>query len=133
MSSRMYAARSLPWLGTVLVMALAMAARHGLIEPANIAHLCDSGAGPWWCAVRRGVILAFAYHVLGYTALAAGILATVSRSTAAAVMAALCGGAGLVLYEFEYSAVGFLLGTLVLARNQTAPSRQQDGGRERQA
>ena len=106
----------LPWLGIASVMGLAMAARYGLIEPAEVAHLCDSGAGPWWCGVRRLVILSFAHHALGHGALIVGLVATLLRRRLLALAAALLGAAGLVLYEFDFSAVGFLLGVLALAR-----------------
>lgn len=118
--------RSVPWLSIALVAALAAAARYMLVEPADIAHLCDSGGGPWWCAVRAGVILTFAHHALGYVALALGVVATVSRVRTVALAAALAGMAGLILYEFEYSAVALLLGLLVLARHAFAATCQAD-------
>lgn len=100
-----------------------------LVEPADIAHLCDGGTGPWWCRVRAAVIMTFAHHALGYTALFLGVLATLIRVRAVALAAAMTGMAGLLLYEFEYSAVALLLGLLVLARRLTpAGAPQRDSG-----
>jgi hypothetical protein len=123
----------LPWPSLALVAALAAVVRYLLVEPAQIAHLCDSGAGPWWCGVRAVAIATFSHHALGYVALCLGVLATLIRVRAVAHAAALTGMAGLILYEFEYSAVALLLGLLVLVRGAPAAAGQRDGGRKHPA
>jgi hypothetical protein len=120
------------WFAIPLVMGLAMAARYGLIEPAEIAHSCDGGAGTWLCLVRRLVVLSFSHHVLGYAALTFGLLATLLRGRAMAAAAAMLGIAGLVLYEFVPSAAAFLLGVLVLVRPHASPGEGQHGSGEQQ-
>lgn len=100
----------------LLVLAAALFARHRMIEPSDIGQLCDAGQGPWWCGLRLAIIMSFARGGLGLAVLAAGIAATVLRWRWLAVCAALGGVAGLVLYQFVFSAAGLLLGLLVLVR-----------------
>lgn len=99
-----------------LVLAAASFARYRMIEPSDIGHLCDVGQGPWWCALRLAIIMSFARGWLGWFVLSAGVAATVLRWRWLAVCATLGGVAGLVLYQFVFSAVGLLLGLLVLVR-----------------
>jgi hypothetical protein len=122
--------KAAPWIAIVAAAAAASALRLTVVEPAAIAHLCDAGDGPWWCVPRRALVLTFASNGLGYASLAAGLIATATRGIRMALAAALVGAAGLVLYCYEPSAVGLVLGTLVLARTQR---RQQDGRGEQQA
>jgi hypothetical protein len=113
-------ARTLPWLALAMLLATALAAalfaRHRMIEPADIGHLCDSGQGPWWCELRLAIIMSFARGWLGGFVLVTGIAATVLRWRWLAAAAAVAGVAGLVLYQFVFSAAGLLLGLLVLVR-----------------
>lgn len=118
------------WSAIAAVGLLAAAARYGLVEPAAIAHLCDGGSGPWWCGLRRAVIASFSGYGLGYGALAAGALAVALPRPWIAWTAAALGLAGLILYCFEASAVGFLLGALVLARTGSSLSSGGDMGGE---
>lgn len=100
----------------LLVLTAALFARHRMIEPADIGHLCDAGQGPWWCDLRLAIIMSFSRGWLGWFVLGGGLVATVLRWRWLAVCAALGGVAGLVLYQFVFSAAGLLLGLLVLAR-----------------
>lgn len=113
-------ARRFSWLPLaillLIVLAAALFARHRMIEPFDIGHLCDSGQGPWWCGLRLAVIMSFARGWLGWFALGTGIAASVLRWRWLAVCAALAGVAGVVLYQFVFSTVGLLLGLLVLVR-----------------
>lgn len=109
--------RWLPLLVALLVvLAAALFARHRMIEPTDIGHLCDAGRGPWWCDLRLAIIMSFSRGWLGWFVLGAGLFATVLRWRWLAVCAALGGVAGLALYQFVFSAAGLLLGLLVLAR-----------------
>lgn len=100
----------------LVVLAAALFARHRMIEPTDIGLLCDAGRGPWWCDLRLAIIMSFSRGWLGWFVLGAGLVATVLRWRWLAVCAALGGVAGLVLYQFVFSAAGLLLGLLVLAR-----------------
>jgi len=92
-----------------------------VVEPEALAHLCGAAAAPWWCTLRAAVVAAFASHALAIAAVAAGVLAIVTRRAGAAIAAACLGAAGLVLYAVEAGAIGFLLGALALARARDRP------------
>jgi hypothetical protein len=113
-------------LGAVaLLLALVLGAtalvRHGLIEPAPLAHRCDEAPRDGAACVLRGLVVqAFSGQRLGWVALCAGLLATVLRRRALAWAALALGAAALMLYAAAPGATGALLGGLVLAR---APGR----------
>lgn len=112
------------WWPAAVALILALAARYAWIEPRAFGLLCnDLSTGPWWCWARQGVIKSFAYpyHALGYAALALGVLSLIFRRRALALTGVCVALAGLVLYCFEYSAVGLLLSVLTLARLAQAP------------
>ena len=117
-----------PWLAVLAAFAAAALLRYLLIEVYAIAFLCDAAVGaPWWCALRRVVVLSFNTQALGYFSLLTGVLAVVTRSRIAALAALQAGAAGLILYCWESSAVGFVLGGLTLLRVQACAWRPQDG------
>ena len=97
-------------------LALAAAARHGLVEPADITTRCDGGAQDAWCSVRTWIIQAFVNQRIGWVALALAVIATVTgwRSIAAAALFAAC--AGLILYTTELCAPAALMALLVFVR-----------------
>jgi hypothetical protein len=107
--------RLLPWIAILAAFALGFTARYGLVEPEGYGFRCESG-GPWWCAPRDALIIAFHSKAIGWFALAAGTLAFVAEHRPAALAAAICGAFGLVLYNYDLSAVGFALAVLVLVR-----------------
>lgn len=107
-----------------IALVLALLARHLVVEPAHIAHACDPEPWAGWCAARTLLIVAFSTHAIGWISLGAGIAATLTRSRLAAQVALVAGSAGLVLYSFERSAFGALLGLLVLARIPCVPGRR---------
>ncbi|MCE5233165.1 MAG: hypothetical protein ABFC67_10490 [Mizugakiibacter sp.] len=125
--------RLVPWLLVVAPAALAMVLRYALIEPADVAHRCDAGTGPWWCSLRHAAVLAFtrgpdtwwsgapgvsALGWIGTAALLAAALALLRRRTATATLAAALGAVALVLYCFQSGALALLVGALALARTQ---------------
>ncbi|HEX7111683.1 MAG TPA: hypothetical protein VF216_04515 [Mizugakiibacter sp.] len=129
--------RLLPWLLVAASTALAMLVRYALIEPVDVAHRCDAGAGVWWCGVREAAVLAFtrgpdtwwsgapgvsALGWIGSAALAAGALALLWRRAGTATLAAAVGAVALVLYCFQAGALALLVGVLVLARSQARPA-----------
>lgn len=123
----------LPAAAVVLSLAAAAALRYAALEPAGLAHLCGAPGAPWWCAPRALVAAALDAGALGFAAIAAGVLAILTRSSAWALAAACLGAAGLVLYAAATGATGFLLGLLVLARAIAADRRPSDAHREREA
>ncbi len=91
--------------------------RHLAVEPAAIAHACDPAPWSGWCAARSALVLSFATQGIGWAALAAGAYATWRRDARWAQAALVLGSAGLVLYSFEPSVLGALLGAMVLVRS----------------
>ena len=116
------------------VLAAALLARYAWIEPAHIGYLCNAADGPWWCAPRRALVLSFTSNGLGYASLILGALALCSQRRGIALLAVCFGVSGLVLYCYEFAAVGLLLGVLTLARAQTpgVDLGQPDGQSEQQ-
>jgi len=104
-----------------IAVALALLVRHLVVEPAPIAHACDPAPWAGACALRTLVILGFATQGIGWAALGAGLAATLARGRRLAGAALVLGGAGLVLYSFTPSALGALLGMLVLVRERGIP------------
>jgi hypothetical protein len=99
-----------------VALTLATAARHGLIEPADVTARCDAGAKEAWCTVRAWTIQAFVNQRIGWVALALAALATATawRSLAGAALFTAC--AGLILYTTELCAPAALLALLVFVR-----------------
>ena len=137
-------------LPTVVAFGLALLVRYLVVEPAWIAHACDPAPWSGWCAARSALIRSFSTQALGWLSLSAGVAAllawrlaraaeatglkasapapavrqAVDRATDALAQVALAAGAaGLVLYCFEPSAVGALLGALALNRDAAGRGR----------
>lgn len=106
---------------SLVALVLALLVRHLVVEPAPIAHACDPQPWSGLCAMRTLLIASFSTQGLGWVALAAGALATLLRSRRLAQCALVFGAAGLVLYSFGLSAMGALLGMLVLVREPGRP------------
>lgn len=101
----------------LLALVLANLARHRLVEPADLTAACD--AAPWdglACSLRTLTVQMFAAQRLGLLALAAAVVATVTRWRSLALVALAAGTAGLVLYSTLFAAPAVLLALLVLAR-----------------
>ena len=110
--------------------ALGAALRYGLVERDSLGIACESGAADWRCAPRSLVIQAFLHQAFAILSLLAAAVAAWRRRRALAGLAIVAGVAGMMLYRFEWSALGTLAGALVLARLER--DRQQDGEAERQ-
>jgi hypothetical protein len=125
------------WWPAAVVLALALVARYLWIEPPQFRVLCDPVGGmPWWCWAREALIFTFAFQGLGYAALMLGVASVLIRRRGIALVAVCVSLAGLVLYCFEFSAVGLLLGVLTFARlAQTAqpPVGPEHGGAQQKA
>jgi hypothetical protein len=103
------------------VLGLALWARYGLIEPEGMAHAC-LGSEDWQCVLRDLIVATFSRQQLGYVAVGAAVLALVPRLRPLAWLAWASGLAGLMLYCWDYAAVGVVLALLVLARPAKASS-----------
>ena len=121
----------------VAAVALSLAAaailRYAALEPAGLAHLCGASGAPWWCAPRALAAGVLDAGAPGFAAIATGVVAILTRSSAWALAAACLGAAGLLLYAVATGAAGFLLGFLVLARAIATDRHPPDAGREREA
>ena len=106
-----------PMLLCVLTLGAGFYLRMHYIEPSHIAFACQPEPWSGWCALRSLLIQTFAHQGLGWAALAAGILAWVTRASSPAYLALFFGLAGLVFYCYELAVVGVMSGLLVLVRN----------------
>ena len=106
-----------PALTGAAALALALAARHWLIEPAHLTAHCDGGARDFWCAVRFWVIQTFVHQRIGWCALGLAAFASVVPSRGAALataaLALFAGSGALVLYTAELGAPAALIAALV--------------------
>lgn len=101
-----------------IVLAAVLLLRYAVLEagvlPAECApRLADGLSG--WCLVKWMLVQAFVQQRLGWASLILGVGAFLSRRQPLAWGGWLCGIAGLVLYSFDYAAVGAMLSLLVLA------------------
>lgn len=116
---------------SLLVLAFALVARYGLMESGWLPAECGGSLAEGvqgWCAAKWALIQSFLHQRLGWVSLVAGVLAFAVRSKGLALVGWFTGIAGLVLYSFDYAAVGAMLSLLVLARRFA-----QEGGGEQQS
>lgn len=107
--------------------ALAAGVRYGLLESGVLPRQCVDFAAPA-CALKWLVVQSFLDQRLGWLSLGCGLAAFVANRRALAWGGWITGLAGLLLYSFDYAAVGAMLSLLVLVRS--APRRRH---REEQA
>lgn len=100
-----------------IATAVMLSVRMYIVEPEVVARACEANQAGWRCMVREYAVAGFLNNGFGLTALIAAALATVARSRWLALIAILAGVAGAVLYTFELSGVGLLLGALVWVRS----------------
>lgn len=106
-----------PLLATIFAtLALALAARYAVMEPKPLLQHCALATSDFICQIRTGLPQIFLFNRLGLASLVCGVLAFALRSRHVAWPGLVTGLAGLVLYNFDYSAAGFLLSLLVLTR-----------------
>jgi|GEM_PF-1716783 len=106
-----------PWILIILALIFALWARFSLVEAKELSFYCQAGGTGALCTLRWFIVKSFDTYGLGYLGVFLGILATVTRSDWVALGAATTGVAGLILYTWDFSALGFLLGILVLSRS----------------
>jgi hypothetical protein len=122
-----------PWLLILASLGFSLWARYSLVEQNELGFFCEGGGATGLCSLRWFIVQSFHTYSLGYFGLFLGLLATVTRSGLMGLMAGMAGVAGLVLYTWDYSALGFLLGVLALARAQFEDCRHQHGTGQQQA
>jgi hypothetical protein len=88
-----------------------------LVEPDEMAQACMLDAQQWHCQLRMLAIKGFVRHLYGPVSLIAALLAWLGDIRLFAMLAMLAGMAGVVLYDFELSALGLMLGALLLVRD----------------
>lgn len=125
-------------LAAVLVVAIALWFRHGLLEAGMLPRDCTLADAPVAaCVFKDALLQTFLHQRLGWVSLAAGVLAFVLSCPRLAWVGWLTGVAGLVLYSYDPAAVGGLLALLVLVgtdeqgRQGEGESDQQPGDRLR--
>lgn len=105
---------------SLLVLVFALVARYGLMESGLVAAECGGSLAEGvqgWCGAKWALIQSFVHQRLGWVSLVAGVVAFVMRCRLLALCGWFTGIAGLVLYSFDYAAVGAVLSLLVLARH----------------
>jgi hypothetical protein len=121
-----------PWLLILATLGLSLWLRFNLVEQDELGFFCDGGGGGARCAIRWLIVQSFNTYGLGYAGVFFGVIAVVTRSAFAACLAATVGMAGLILYTWDFSGLGFLLGALTLARSQFDDYRYQHGAGQQQ-
>ena len=123
-----------PWLSAALICALTVYVRSELIQPPEVAQICDAAGATLWlqladasliCKVRAAFIVSYAWFGLGYAAIILSALTLLTRNGFVAWLALCVGAMGLVLYCFEPAAVSLAIGAVVLAGVQ---SRERASG-----
>jgi hypothetical protein len=98
-----------------LLAAVMVAIRIWLVEPDEMGIHCSSDLQlTLTCRVRSWVIQGFSRHLFGPISVAAGVLGWIGASMYLSTLAMIVGMAGVVLYDFDFAAVGLLLGALFL-------------------
>lgn len=101
----------------VVVAAVALWFRHGLLEAGVLPRDCTLGDAPMAaCAFKTVLVNVFVDQRLGWASLAAGVFAFALGCRRLAWVGWLAGVAGLVLYSYDPAAVGALSALLVLMR-----------------
>ncbi|WP_085317898.1 hypothetical protein [Derxia lacustris] len=119
--------RLLPWRLLAVVaaaVAAALAVRYGLMQNDELAVACARQAEGLACDARAAFPQLFMENRLGWLALAAGVLAFVFGRPGLGWIAVTLGAAGLVLYCYDLSAVGAVLGGVAVLRGPLAPVSQ---------
>jgi hypothetical protein len=102
-------------LAAVLAAALAAMGRYYLMENDALALQCTEGAGGILCVPWKWLPQVFLFDRLGLASLAAGAVGFVFRWRLLAWIGLMLGSGGIILYSYDFSAVGGLLALLTLA------------------
>lgn len=122
-----------PWLLIAVSFGFSWWARFYLIEQNELGFFCDSGGQSPLCVLRWLIVQSFNALGFGYFALFLGLLSVLTRSGFIGLWAGVVGVAGLILYNWDFAAVGFLLGVLTLARAEFDDYRAEHRSGQQQA
>lgn len=92
-----------------LAILVALGLRYAAIEPPRLSHFCQE-APAWWCLPRQLLIDALHANALGAAGVVIGIVALVGKFRTLGAITVAIAASGLVLYNFDWSAVALLLG-----------------------
>lgn len=106
------------------VFGVALAARFLMVEPRGASLMCESAQAEWWCPLRGALVPVFQWYVFGIVSVVAGLVGLIFGGRAWGVAALLAGAAGLVLYNAEPAAVGFVLGLIVVTRKREPSAKR---------
>ncbi|MDO8422150.1 MAG: hypothetical protein Q7S99_08310 [Parvibaculum sp.] len=109
--------RILLWIGVgVGALALASVFRYFLIEPHDMGMACADDGAPAWCDARQAVVMMHIWKVWGWAGLAGGALGLAFGWRPAVWVGFVMSLMGLVLYNADMAAIGFMLTCLRLPR-----------------
>ena len=121
-----------PLLAGLVLAAIALWFRHGLLEAGLLPRDCTLADAPWAaCVFKDGLVQTFLHQRVGWVSLVAGVLAFALSCRRLAWVGWLTGVAGLVLYSYDPAAVGGLLALLVLVGTDEQ-GRQGEGEPDQQ-
>lgn len=123
----------LPWLLVLVVGAIAVVLRYGLVESADVARICETSHA-FSCDLRHQTVTGFItgnlfgwpIGVYGWVAMAATVLALFWQKLPLAWLATASGLFAVILYCFVPGALALLLGCLRLVRLQAAGATPVD-------
>ncbi|HJV25746.1 MAG TPA: hypothetical protein VJ673_08660 [Aromatoleum sp.] len=110
---------ALPLVVSALVLAIAVWLRYGLFEAGVFPTSCGISLADGLqglCLAKWVLLQTFAQERLGWLSLVAGLAAFALRVKPVAWAGWFAGVAGLVLYSYNFAAVGLLLSLLVIVR-----------------
>jgi hypothetical protein len=96
--------------------------RYLVIEPSTVGLACEGGLETWLCLVRKIAIRLFQHSVFSAVALGAAVPNLIRPSLALLAIGLAAGGAGLVLYNGNLSALA--MGLLLLSLARPAPEAE---------
>ncbi len=101
---------------TLVTAAILLAIRFFIVEPDEVATACVLQAAAFSCKIRNAAIFGFSRHLFGPISIVAAALAWVGAIRLFAIVAMVAGIAGMVLYDFDLSGFGMLLGAVLYIR-----------------
>lgn len=127
---RMTAAERRRWLGLALAVAVGLVAaallRYQVLSSRTLNWICEGGAGPWWCGVRRAVNAALYAQGFGLAGFGLAVYAALRRRSLLVAAGGLS-AAGILLWSPEISAAGLLLVALRMVRPVAADTGTAGG------
>ena len=121
-----------PLLAGLVLAAIALWFRHGLLEAGLLPRDCTLADAPWAaCVFKDALVQTFLHQRVGWVSLVVGVLAFALSCRRLAWVGWLTGVAGLVLYSYDPAAVGGLLALLVLV-GADEQGRQGEGEPDQQ-